>query len=645
MSSMADNKFDLDRGVGDLETIFHNQGVSDYSWLAITEEDYRASETLPRQNLDIIPELQKALYEDKDDVPRLIPIKPHVIVNQNPLNSTQLVPKDPISPIRNRVSKYLMSNRSLDEIKQLISLEFPIQDVRLAASDITSLINERGLIGNVYLDVSAHPRCASDVKEQSFLRSNGRRALYILAKDSCGDCIHNKNGLCSVLANKQIVDEIPYGTKLAAHYAPQLASEFRPLNFEIKGWKSRLKTSFLQSPIEKSDGIKTAMTQHKAVPQNITTQDLENFVGRVAISNNISFSYSKFAVRMMSGHDDRKFLIASGDKELLSLASEYGLLGHSWIDMDAMGGCKPTLDFIRKRASSGLSEIHPDLILRRSSCQFCKNSSGGCCSEISNISSIVSELPPYDRRLFAKSILRSVRKNVISKDDAKLAIIRSAGLTNPDWRTLTSSINLKTREKPPVPIYSGQKNASYSGVSTSIERIIDPNQVRNFISREMNSGLSGIELRASILKNWTQKDLSSVPQVASIAPYDGIQGKYFIDPTAYNDYGSGCNEGSIQLRKKDVPLVLASSKCTGCTLQTSPGWCSRYAKGLLRSIPNSVMESMKVTRSSSKNHVASSIKSADPASDFDLDKPEMDISEPNSREEFFISVSSPNIDI
>ena len=41
-----------------------NQGVSDLSWLAVDEADYRAAEVLPKQNLDIIPEFQKALISD-----------------------------------------------------------------------------------------------------------------------------------------------------------------------------------------------------------------------------------------------------------------------------------------------------------------------------------------------------------------------------------------------------------------------------------------------------------------------------------------------------------------------------------------------------------------------------------------------------
>lgn len=73
--------------LGDIDDILHNQGISDYSWLNVDVDEYRKFEALPRQNLDMIPELTRALVHDDRDprVPQMIPLKPHVIVNSNPL--------------------------------------------------------------------------------------------------------------------------------------------------------------------------------------------------------------------------------------------------------------------------------------------------------------------------------------------------------------------------------------------------------------------------------------------------------------------------------------------------------------------------------------------------------------------------------
>src|SRR5271157_3444569 len=101
--------------MSDLTTILHNQGpISDYSWLAVDEADYRAAEALPKQSIDLIPEFTRALISDTKDgelnVPKLIPLRPHTIVNRNPLsnNYDQTAPTDQTAPIRNRVAKMVM---------------------------------------------------------------------------------------------------------------------------------------------------------------------------------------------------------------------------------------------------------------------------------------------------------------------------------------------------------------------------------------------------------------------------------------------------------------------------------------------------------------------------------------------------------
>jgi hypothetical protein len=94
-----------------------------------------------------------------------------------------------------------------------------------------------------------------------------------------------------------------------------------------------------------------------------------------------------------------------------------------------------------------------------------------------------------------------------------------------------------------------------------------------------------------VLSKYSKEDLQSVADVGRrIAAEDGVQGLYFIDPTAYSDYGRGCDAGSKMFRKKEgsAQFVLASSGCTGCMLHTAPGWCSKYAKGLIRTVPTQV---------------------------------------------------------
>jgi hypothetical protein len=118
---------------------------------------------------------------------------------------------------------------------------------------------------------------------------------------------------------------------------------------------------------------------------------------------------------------------------------------------------------------------------------------------------------------------------------------------------------------------------------------MDEDEVRRTVSGIMNHGASGEVLKKAILSRYSRRDLEAFPDLGRrLASEDGVQGHYYIDPTAYLDYGAGCSEGSSKFRKLGAPNVMASSKCTGCVLQTHPGWCSKYAKDMIRNVPDEV---------------------------------------------------------
>jgi hypothetical protein len=297
---------------------------------------------------------------------------------------------------------------------------------------------------------------------------------------------------------------------------------------------------------------------------------------------------------MMDGHDDRNFLISSVNSDLRSLSHEYGILGHTYLDSDALGGCRNTHSFIKK------NNLSPDFIVRRSSsCSMCKNAYDGACAEMCKRSSIVASKPEVNKETFISSMERAISQGRVASEQARNAL--HAATDGSNWTKLTSQLNLYV---PPESVveYSGIRASAHNGnpgrIDTNVTTIMDPEEVRKTLSHMMNMGLSGRALQSSVLSRYSISDLRQVPEVGRRASIDdGVQGHYFIDPTAYRDYGRGCSEGSKHFRKKGAPNVLASTECTGCTLQTSPGWCSKYSKSLIRQVPAQVRE-----------HVASSRK-------------------------------------
>jgi hypothetical protein len=593
---MADKKFDnLSGGIGDLGNILRNQGVADLSWLAVDEEEYRAAEALPKQNLDIIPELQRALArEEGDDVPSVIPLRPHAMVNRNPLDAPSASKADMSNPIRNRVARLVMEGRSPSQIQERVLLEFSEADVRRASEAVTEVMSERGVLGNVYVDARHFPRCHQQTHEdRKLIASCARRSLFVLAKPECGGCVHNRDSRCASM-KKALVASVPYGPRLASAYAEQFQAEKRPFPAPAASdpsqWKEALRTAFLAVPAApKPDGVRTVHTQQpRPAGRQVSSSEVQEFLDRpkAGPAKPLSPAYVKYARRMMDGLDDREFLVASGDPELLALASEYGLLGHTWIDMDAAGSCRKALAYVESRTSAKLA---PDFVVRRSaSCPNCHCTSDGACSKLSEVTKVVPSVPDYGRRTLATALIRAVDHGRVAASQAKAAI--QAARADSDWRSLTAQANLFAPQEA-ARAYDGARVSVWTGFtgSDSGEAVMDEEEVRRTISGIMNHGASGAVLRDTVLNRYSRKDLAAFPELgARLASEDGVQGHYYLDPTAYADYGAGCNDGASKFRKRGAANVMASAKCTGCTLQTHPGWCSKYAKDLVRSVPADV---------------------------------------------------------
>ena len=273
-------------GMGDISDILHNQGVSDLSWLAVDEEEYRKFEALPKQNLDFIPELQKALVrEEDDDVPHLIPLRPHALVNTNPLYAPKAPVKDMSTPIRNRVARLVMAGTPSREIGEKLQLEFTRDEIQAAATTIKEILNERGLLGNVYVDASHFPLASRDPREKKLAQTLSKNASFVIG--GCGGsngCDCHQSGFCKTFGGKRVVSEVPYGPKLASVYSSKLADEKRPLDGRLasaksrEDWKSLIQSAFLKPAIHNNpDGVKTIQHRTQVEKLKISPEDVKGF--------------------------------------------------------------------------------------------------------------------------------------------------------------------------------------------------------------------------------------------------------------------------------------------------------------------------------------------------------------------------------
>lgn len=593
---------DESTGLGDLTEILHNQGVANLDWLSVDMDDYRALEALPKQNLDTIPELQDALAFDPktDDVPSVIPLRPHATVNTNPLD-TSPPPLRTTYPVVNRLASYVMSGMPDQQIAAKLSLEYSASQLRASSEEANRLIGEKGLLGNVYVDASHFPRCAQDGPHRKEVATHGKRALFVLAKEACSGCVCNKGGQCSSF-KKRIVQEVPYTTEVAAHYATQLSREGRLSSDCAKALssgnpaavKDALRTSFLRHRVTASpDGVQTAWTQRKPERRQASEAEIREFLSREPASPPPSPTFLLAANRMTTGKIDPSSLANSSEPGVRALAAEHGILGHTYLDGDALGGPAATIAFINK------SGRRPDFVLLRNASEKMKDSVYAArVAELSEMvgfaRGIVSSVPELTEKHLVSACIRALNEGRMTEDQARSVSERIASgsfsLDPESIRHLVAQANLF---QPPervrkADVQTAVKAKYHTGTPRNIQAPISKDEVRSTVSHLMNTGLQGKRLQGAILSRYARGDLARFPELSRLAAEDGVQGSYFVDPTAYGDYGKGCSEGSNMFRRSSVPYVMVGSSCTGCRLQTHPGWCSKYAKEIIRQVPEAV---------------------------------------------------------
>jgi hypothetical protein len=583
-------------GVGDISDIIHSHVVSDLSWLDVDIEDYHRSEALPKQNLDIIPDLQRALTFENSNVPSLIPLKPHTIVNTNPLDPPGAPARNVSPEITSKVARYVISGHSPRHIGEQIMLEFAPSQIREASSNISAVLSERGLLGNVYIDARHFPRCAQDSDDKRFVAAKAASAKFILAKKECAGCVHNRGGNCANL-HKRLVVSVSYDRNMFASYAMKLSQEGRldksGLDKAIVGSdddrKLVLASSFQGARHHfRNDSGSQLTLRHQDKEQKPVFSDkeiVEHLSRSREAAKTLTRSFIAASRHLMAGKSPDA-IAGSSDPEVRKLVGSYGLLGHTYLDMDAIGGCQKTLNFIAKMDAA------PDFVIRRSACcGECKDAFDGACCQIKSIVPI-TDSDEISREHFVSALLRAADRGAITIETARRAAEKAPAMSN--WKSLTSQANLLKAPKTVSEYVGAKMSAHYGSTIPSRDSMsaspVDAEDVRRTISHLMNSGLRGKNLKEAVLKRYARSDLKRVPQVgARLARYDGVQGSFFIDPTAYVDYGRGCVTGAKHFRKQGAANILVGSSCVGCSMQTAPGWCSKYSKSLVRKIPDAIV--------------------------------------------------------
>jgi hypothetical protein len=297
--------------------------------------------------------------------------------------------------------------------------------------------------------------------------------------------------------------------------------------------------------------------------------------------------YLVAAKRMMLGQLDAASVRASSDIEIRKLANEHGILGYTYLDVDALGSYGHAISLITNKG------LTPDFVLCR------EVYDPEAQAKLAQIVPVVSRFPKLDKSHFISACERALREGRMTSNQVEAAVKNAPKDTN--WTSLIAQANLYKPQSEPRKAYvsTASQGSLYHGKSDKETTSVNPDEVRKFIAHQMNLGLHGSKLKAAILSRYTIQELRQIPEIGRrLAGYEGIQGVYFIDPSIYSDLGKGCAIGAKYFRKQGASYLLASSACTGCIYQTAPAWCSKYCKKIIRqaaadSIRNAVGEKKK----------------------------------------------------
>lgn len=130
-------------------------------------------------------------------------------------------PEEPSEDIRKVARLALMQSPDLNRLKDALTKRFDRDSLAAARGVIASALEERGLIGKLYIDASDFPGCDRGASQPiEFVRRFAKDARFVVAKTACGNCVHamtNPTGgqTCSVF-HKEIQIQVPYTEALAA---------------------------------------------------------------------------------------------------------------------------------------------------------------------------------------------------------------------------------------------------------------------------------------------------------------------------------------------------------------------------------------------------------------------------------------------
>lgn len=574
-------------------------GPADLDWLQVDEKAYQELDTLPKQNLDIVPDLQAAWAHRDEPSTYYVPNTgaPRSMADLSQRHGPiSLAPEDLLVRTA-RVA--VMSSTDPVRIRHALESRFDKQSIQAAKTALASVFAERGLLGRYYIAATDFPDCYKGGKQAAqFVRRFAHEAPFVQAKPECRECLHRQSQIggehCGVF-HKQIVMEVPYTEELANQIEQREQAKGKGVQASSTDPKTRIRQALLADRASSTGQF----TGHMQAPQkpiqagNVQEQliSVDNLVKKQAEETQQKLAAQKaqpivtmLRREMLKGRtasEVAKALRLSFDERDLRetqaqwgpLYMEAGLYGAVFSTQDSFNDCREGADFLAKHASRVRAIVAGE---KCNSCIFAK--AGRCLM--------------YGRKLVASE------KAVITPETVQAVLDehKMAGRLPPeagklDWGA-TPAEALKAIHKAamsPQPVHTASPRAAierafYGGPTRSASTSdLTKREILKSAKQYLNEGLYGDDLMVLLKSRFEVRDLlATAADLKKALSEQGLQGIKYVDPTAYDDYGKGCKEAARKHRsRKAVKYAKVADACSSCVHQTRPGFCSVLDKQLV----------------------------------------------------------------
>lgn len=571
--------------------------VAKLDWLDVDEKAYREADRLPKQNLDIGPDLAVLWSHDDSSSIKFVPNKgePKTMADLSQLHGPVGKSEDLV-----RVARLaIMQTTDPRRISHALTSRFDSDMIRAGKTALAGVLAERGLLGRFYIEASDFPDCSKGGKSSAeFVRRFAGEAKFVLAKDSCEGCLHRRQAIvggsshCSVF-HKEIVLEVPYTDALAAEVERLQSAKGKAVQASTGSPKERIRQAHLAAT---SQGAGFT-GQWQAPPKPIDTSDVSNKLIAVAnltrkrdqeaqekVATEKARPIVEFLRReMLKGHGAQSLAyslrLAYDQRDLQEtrahwepLFREAGLYGVVYTTQESFDDCREGAGFLSKHSSSVRA------IVAGKKCDSCIFSKAGRCLM-------------YGRKLVkAASDILTPETVAGMIDEHKIAGRLPFNAQHYNWGASPAEA-LKSIHR-----VASMPQAMPHDARMAVERAFygnGPRQVqaseltkRNIVKvarQYLNEGLYGDDLLAALKHRFEVRDLNaSASDLKPFVAEQGLQGIKYIDPTVYDDYGKGCKEAASKHRSRgSVKYAKVGSKCGSCVHQSRPGFCSVLAKQLV----------------------------------------------------------------